>query len=395
MSKARVLGSAAVLLLAATPAVAGGDDVRVIVGFKGDIDAATVESLGGQTGTVLRRASALSATVSAGAVAALRSDPSVAFVEENSIVEAAAAGGGGGAPRPEQEAKGGGKGKPPPEPPPEQPPEEETWGVSRVGGPRSAAGIKIGIIGTGIDLDHSDLAANIMGDVNIVKPGKSGDDDRGNGTRTAGIIAAVDNEIGVIGIAHDASLYAIKVVGKRGGTSASDLAAGIEWATDNGMNIAFVHGFFDFGFAAALEIACNNAEDGGVLLVAPSGNTGGDDLRYPASYDSVVSVTATDMNDVVTPQSTKNSQVELSGPGVDILTTDDGGGYRTMNEGNQFGGTRAASAHAAGVAAVIWKSQGVTATNASVRLELQANALDLGDPGRDDSYGYGRVQHLH
>ena len=217
MSRARVLGSVAILLLTAGPALAGGGEVRVIVGFKSGIDEESVESLGGQTGTMLRSVGAFSATVPAGAVALLRSDPSIAFVEEDGIVEAAA---GGGGPRLQAAPGGnggGGGGKPPKDPPPDPDPQVVPWGITRVGGPMSAAGIKIGIIGTGIDLDHPDLAANIMGDVNMINPSKSGNDDRGAGTQFAGIVAAVDNEIGVIGVAHDAWLYAIRVYDRKGG----------------------------------------------------------------------------------------------------------------------------------------------------------------------------------
>ena len=394
MSRARVFGSAAVLLLTAAPVRAQGDDVRVIVGFKTEIDEVTLEELGAPPGGTLTSTRAISAMLPASMVSRLRSNPRITTVEQNSIVEASLTGGddSGDDWSSLQEAPGGGGGgKPPKDPPPD--PEVEPWGVTRVGGPRSAAGIKIGIISTGIDLDHPDLAANIMGDVNIINPNKSGDDDHGAGTRWAGIAAAIDNEIGIIGVAHDASLYAIKVFGKKGGGSLFNLASGIDWARDNGMNIVLIayddHRNFDY-----LEIACDAAEAAGVLLFARAGHSGGEEFRYPASYDSVVSVTATDMDNVVTPQSNTNSQVELSGPGVDILTTEKGGGYTTLNVGNQFGGTRPAAVHAVGVAAVIWKSQGAGATNATVRQSLQDNAEDLGDPGRDNSYGYGLVKHL-
>jgi len=94
-----------------------------------------------------------------------------------------------------------------PTPPPAPPPTETLpWGVDQIDAElawnaSTGSGVKVAVVDTGIDLDHPDLRTNIAGNVNIINPSKTGDDDNGHGTHVAGTIAAIDNEIGVIGVA--------------------------------------------------------------------------------------------------------------------------------------------------------------------------------------------------
>jgi len=123
-----------------------------------------------------------------------------------------------------------GVGKPPKEDP-EPEPEELPWGVDRIDaelawGISTGIGIKVAVVDTGIDLDHPDLY--VVDNINIIRPRKSGDDDSGHGTHVAGTIAAIDNEISVIGVAPEASLYAVKVLNRNGSGYLSDVIAGLE-----------------------------------------------------------------------------------------------------------------------------------------------------------------------
>ena len=131
------------------------------------------------------------------------------------------------------------KGKPskPGKPSETQPQETLPWGVDRIDADLvwnmdTSEGIKVAVLDTGIDLDHPDLQANIAGGVNIINPKRPPDDDNGHGTHVAGIIAAVDNEIGVIGVALKTSLYAVKVLNRRRQGFLSDVIAGIQWCIE-------------------------------------------------------------------------------------------------------------------------------------------------------------------
>lgn len=122
-----------------------------------------------------------------------------------------------------------------------------------------------------------------------------------------------------------------------------------------------------------------------VLLIAAAGNDGNDAKSYPASYDSVMSVAALKNNNVVASFSQKNDKVDISAPGVGILSTLPGNRYGSWQ------GTSMATPHVSGVAALIW-SHYPTKTAQEIWNTLTESALDLGEPGRDDSYGHGLIQ---
>merc|ERR1712038_760377 len=118
-----------------------------------------------------------------------------------------------------------------------------------------------------------------------------------------------------------------------------------------------------------------------ILLVAAAGNYGDSSYLYPASYPSVISVGATDSNDEHAAFSQYNDQVDVSAPGVQILSTlDTDVGYKS--------GTSMASPHVAGLVALLWnKFPGCTGSE--IREALEEGAIDHGTPGRDDFYGHG------
>jgi hypothetical protein len=239
-----------------------------------------------------------------------------------------------------------------------------------------------------------------MGGVNFVsKPSwrtpdpNKWDDDNGHGTHVAGIIAAENNNTGVVGVAPEADLYALKVLDRTGSGYVSDVIAAIQWATDpNGdgdnsdkmdiINMSLGGNNNEWLFAACLLAY----ELDGLILVAAAGNGGS--VIYPAAYYSVIAVSAIDSDDNLASFSSTGSEVELAAPGVYIYSTYKGGGYATIS------GTSMASPHVAGTAAlVIWS--GVTDIDGKCGLANEVKAC-LFDTAQDiglspEEQGYGLV----
>merc|ERR1712038_64749 len=169
----------------------------------------------------------------------------------------------------------------------------------------------------------------------------------------------------------------------------SSLIAAVEECVDSGSNIVSMSlgggGFSQIAYDAYERIF----KEDDVLLVAAAGNGGNTAYSYPASYDFVMSVAATDSNNNVAGFSQKNDQVDIAAPGVSVLSTlprhVSGSGY------DSWSGTSMATPHVSGVAALVW-SLDTTKSAAEIRGILEASAQDLGSQGRDNSYGHGLVR---
>ena len=269
------------------------------------------------------------------------------------------------------------------------------WGVDRIDAElawstSTGAGVKVAVVDTGIDMDHPDLVANLKGGFNAIavkgryKDPNDFDDDHGHGSHCAGIIAAVDNDIGVVGVAPEAWLYGVKVLAKNGSGQTSDCIEGIEWCTDNGMDVISMS-WGSTSYDQALADTCAAAWAAGAVLVGAAGNSGVEspDL-YPAGYSSVMAISATDSSDNIASFSNYGSEIELGAPGVYIYSCYKEGGYVTMS------GTSMACPHVSGVAALVLAAF-PSYTNDQVRQHLWDTAEDIGDPGWDIYFGYGLV----
>jgi serine protease len=222
---------------------------------------------------------------------------------------------------------------------------DQVWPMTK------GAGAVVAVLDTGISLYHPDRGNVILTESFVTD--EAVEDFNGHGTHTAGTIAAVDNEIGVVGVVPEVDLIIGKVLDDAGEGYTSQLIDGIEWAVANGADVISMSlGGEDN--STALETACDNAYNSGVLLVAAAGNDGSALPNYPAAYDSVVSVAAIDESKQIAYFSNYGSTIELSAPGVSVLSTvpvyreesdavGDAAWSNTSHESNIIKGTAAGS----------------------------------------------------
>ena len=267
----------------------------------------------------------------------------------------------------------------------------EGWDAAGIGAFPASGGTKIGIVDTGIDSTHTELsgkavdcAASLSG---LLTTGSCADDNM-HGTHVAGTIAAkANNGTGVAGVSFNSPLTICKALYTAAGTGmTSDVAACIVWAHQRGAKVISMSlgGGASTTLKNAVAAAWENGSATGSVLIAAAGNDGDATLNYPAAYPEVVSVAATDHNDARASFSNANADVEVAAPGVNVLSTIPGGQYAELS------GTSMATPHTSGVAGVIWQLfPGDTA--AGIRSRLDAAVDDLGPAGRDQSFGFGRV----
>ena len=279
----------------------------------------------------------------------------------------------------------------------------DQWGLATLGAPRgwdgaglsafpSTGGVKVGVIDTGIDRSHPDFAGRVSNCVestsllmmnNGIKAGC--DDEDGHGTQVTGILAATaNNGTGVAGVAFNSPIGVCRALEDglaRGATS--NVVNCLDWLYSKGAKVISMS--FGGPSSTALYDAIKRAwnSGNGAVLVAAAGNDGSSGALYPAGYPPVVSVAATDQLDAWA-GSNRNADVEVAAPGVDVLSTARGGGYTSGS------GTSAATPFAAGVAAVL-RQKYPTSTAAQIRTRLDSATVDLGAPGRDSTFGFGRV----
>ena len=287
---------------------------------------------------------------------------------------------------------------------------DDTWGVERIntravhlaghtGAPRVAGreGIRVAIIDTGCNIEHVDLAHSIVFAYDFDQMNEDVTDLSGHGTHIAGTIAAALDGRGVVGVAPEVGLCILQV-GVFGMWESAVISA-LQWVRDN--DIEITNNSFSFEDpSAAFALAFSLTEANGTLNVAGSGNGGTDVVDIPARYSSVVAVGATHDRDRRASFSQGGPLLELVAPGVDILSCmwDEDVG-RTPEDHSLYelrDGTSMAAPHVAGVAALVFAA-GIQDANRNgrvndeVRDRLNATAMDLGAPGRDDDHGFGMV----
>jgi subtilisin family serine protease len=276
---------------------------------------------------------------------------------------------------------------------------DSSWGVKHIGAgevhpTNSGEGVKVAILDTGIDYTHPDLDDNYAGGYDFVNGDPDPFDDHAHGTMVAGVVAAEDNGSGVVGVAPRAQLYALKVLDDTGTGYISHVMEALQWAVNHDIDIVNM----SLGFSndsSIFHTTIINADEAGVVLVAAAGNENpcpgspeDNNVLYPARFDEVIAVAATDQSDARFCSSSTGPAVELAAPGVSVWTT-----YPVDPDRPDYAwasGTSLASPHVAGAAALVLASS-IADDNDDVRLWLQGTADDLGAAGRDTWYGFGLV----
>jgi subtilisin family serine protease len=246
------------------------------------------------------------------------------------------------------------------------------------------------VAGNGIDDDGNGFVDDVHG-WDFVNWDGEPQDDYGHGTFVAGIASAETNNGTLIaGVSWGAEIMAVKVFDRAGRGSLADVNGGILYAADNGakiINLSLLLTSSDYPHS--VQNIVNYAYSKGALTIAGSGDpreygpAPPDAYQYPAALDHVVSVAATDRDDEHPDFSTYNDKVDIAAPGVDIFSFWPGGQGWISDTGM-------AATHVSGLAALVW-SVNPTLTPDQVEDIIKSTAVDLGEPGKDDYFGHGRI----
>jgi subtilisin family serine protease len=289
------------------------------------------------------------------------------------------------------------------------------WALTQVGAPQAwarstGAGIRIGVVDTGVDIGHEDLAGKVVASTNCIGAAGvaahcsgSGQDDNGHGTHVAGIAAAVrGNGLGIAGMAPDAELVVAKVVSASGVGAVADVVAGIKWVVDHGarvVNLSLDSPTMTFAGvkATAFEEGLDYAWTRGAVPVLAAGSPRrlgfGIGSRSDRNLNAVVvGATAADRHMAPSSPPTGDARLAVLAPGgsggndpaTDVLSTFWAAGRHDASEAR--GGTSAAAAYASGALALLL-AQGYNALGAVERLLSTANGTVACGEGSPDCYG--------
>ena len=363
----RIAIMALALLLAlglALPASADGNgQSRKIVVFNNTVaneaaQDAIVRGVGGVTVKPLKMLNGAAVILPQAAERALAARPGVVRIDDDVAIYATA--------------------KRPPAPPL---PQADPWGIECLNAREAwslscGTGVKVAVLDTGIQFDHPDLAANIGGGYNAINSRKPANDGNGHGTHVSGTIGAINNTIGVVGVAPGVTLYAVKVLNDAGSGFLSDLVEGLDWCRSHGIRVVNM----SLGASTdnqSFHQAISTAYLSGIVLVAAAGNNGGGygtgtgQVDYPGAYDEVIAVSATDKYDGFAVFSSAGPTVDLAAPGVDITSTMKGSSYATWS------GTSMATPHVSATAAIRIALHPTESPDA-VKTALQSTATGIG-----------------
>ncbi len=286
------------------------------------------QAAAGQVGHVYTKAlRGFSVRASAQGLAKMRANnPNIAYCEQDQVVTAF------------QRKPGGGTTT--------QPAQTVPWGIARVRGGAAGTFATAWVIDSGVQLDHPDLNVDAGRSRSFITD-TSPSDGNGHGTHVAGTIAAINNTIGVIGVAPGASVVSVRVLDRRGSGSNSGVIAGVEYVAQNGRAGDVANMSLGGGVSSALDTAVINAAAGGVRFVLAAGNSATSATTSSparANGPNVFTVSSFANGDVWSSFSNfGNPPVDFAEPGSAINSTWIGSSYNTIS------GTSMAAPHLAGI----------------------------------------------
>lgn len=272
------------------------------------------------------------------------------------------------------------------------------WGMKSLGIPdlwRHSEGeeMAVAILDTGIDRYHFDLRDAIVEEKDFTNSSVGPYDRVGHGTHVAGIIGARKNRYGVIGVAPKVSILNAKVIGDDQSGNALQIAEGIRWAVDNGAHIINMS-FGSPNNHVELFNAVEYALAKNVILVAAAGNYNSyylAPINYPARYQNVISVGSVNQNFLRSNFSIIGEDLDIMAPGEAVYSC------YPMNMYAKLSGTSMATPFVSGVVALCLSKHKKYESNTpcnnvfSLIQHLQKTAIDLGEFGKDQFYGYGLI----
>lgn len=255
-------------------------------------------------------------------------------------------------------------------------------------------GMVVAVVDTGIDYLHPDLKNNLVGGKSFVPAEKDYMDLNGHGTHVAGIIAANGK---ILGMAPEAGLLAVKVLNRDGVGTNSSIIQGLAWARrwegDKGQRVNVINLSLGGPFPnKALHNEIIKAVNAGITVVCAAGNAGDanpdtSEISYPAYYLETLAVGAINLQTGIADFSNSNDRIDVVAPGVDTYSTYPDNSYVKLS------GTSMAAPHLSGAVALITSRYlmkfNQLPTPDYIRSYLHMQAVDLGDLGFDNLYGYG------
>ena len=265
----------------------------------------------------------------------------------------------------------------------------QLWGMAKIDAAAAWAvttgsrDVKVAVVDTGIDYNHPDFGDRVAKGYDFINNDDDAMDDNEHGTHCAGSVGAGIGNGGVVGVAPNISLLAVKVLSASGGGSYAGVASGIVYAADQGAQVISMS-LGGSSSSAVIDDAVKHAISKGVLVVAAMGNDNSERPSYPAAAPGVMAIGSTTSADKRSSFSNYGKHISVGAPGSDILSTIPGGKYDT------FSGTSMATPHAAGLAGLV-KSRFPGYSAQQIREAIEKSADEAGDAGFDKYFGHGRI----
>ena len=269
------------------------------------------------------------------------------------------------------------------------------WGLKLLGVPplwkeTKGEGIKIGVLDTGIALEHPDLRPAILEARDFTRSPSAAYDAQGHGTHVSGIIAARRNAHGIVGVAPEARILMAKVLNDEGAGTSQDIVAGIRWAMEAGADILSMSlgsSEPDEEIHQALLLAISK----GIFVITAAGNEGPDldTVGYPAGFPEMVAVGSIDRRKRLSQFSSRGRQVDVVAPGDEITSCYPPRGYAVLS------GTSMATPFVSGVVALALAKHRNMGGKTPLRTQqdliqhLCRTSADAGPAGFDPLYGCG------